>query len=89
MTYIDILNRDVPRITALSRACAIAGNVAPIRLYYKFEAIAGVASFDTVWCGDGWIYSGIDIPPSVPYSRYWQFIYERFGNVPLFAEVAQ
>lgn len=86
MTYLEILNRDVPLIVSASQNCARQGICLPIRLYYSHEAILGMPSgLDSHVPGFGWTDSGIEIPISLPYSRYWQFVHDRFRNVPLFA----
>ncbi len=85
MRYEEILNRDMPTNKAHSQSWARQGVMAPIRIYYKHEAIAGqstATNYDME--ADGWKDSGIEIPANVEYSRYWSFLYQRLGSIPLF-----
>lgn len=85
--YEQILDRDVPIIKEHSRSWARQGIVAPIEIFYRHKAIAGQSIATTHDMTDeGWKPAGITIPASVPYDAYYNFLYQRMGNVPLFAE---
>lgn len=86
LTYREILDRDVPKIRDMAKRLACQGVVASIAIYYQHEAIAGES---TALIGtledEGWKPTGVEIPGNVEYSQYWEYLYRRLGNVPLFA----
>ena len=55
MRYEEILNRDVPTIKAHSQSWARQGVMAPIRIYYKHEAIAWRIDGDELRHGSRWV----------------------------------
>jgi hypothetical protein len=86
LTYAQILDRDVPVIIARSRSLASQGIVGTLDIYYKHRAILASSPLlvgDPT--KDGWTPTGVSIPCNVPYSAYYNFLYQRLGNVPLFA----
>jgi hypothetical protein len=90
MTYVEILNRDVPIIRDHARSWARQGVVAPIEIFYKHEAIAGQSIATTHdMTDDGWIPAGVTIPTNVPYDQYWTFLRDRLSRTPLFAPTPQ
>lgn len=86
MTYQEILNRDVSAIVAASKELSRAGIVGNVAIYYRHEEIAGVNDVMANELGDDWKPSGVVIPCNVPWGNWYNFLYQRLGNVPLFAK---
>ena len=84
--YEQILDRDVPAIVEQSKNLARQGISASIIVYYRHNEIAGESSaMVSTLPDDGWKYANVTIPCNIPYANYWQYLYQRMGNVPLFA----
>lgn len=88
LTLEQILDRDVPAIRDHARQLAnCQGIYAPIHIYYRNQAIAGqsTATLSNFLETKGWKDSGIEIPCSVPYDKFWDYLYRRMGQVPIYA----
>jgi len=86
LTYREILDRDVPAIVQYVKNWAIQGVVGSVEIFYQHEAICG--AFTTLVhdpTDEGWKPANVTIPASLPYSAYYNFLYQRLGNTPLFA----
>ena len=84
--YEQILDRDVPVIVNMSKNLARQGISASIAVYYRTREIAGESTaMVSTLPDDGWKHANVEIPCNVPYDRYWNYLYQRMGNVPLFA----
>jgi hypothetical protein len=88
-TFEQILDEAAETGRAHVRALAMAGIVGPVRLYYKTGALMLQSDYAT--CAnlaesDGWIKTERTISAALPYDRYWQWLRNNSGDLPIFAE---